>query len=257
MTRTARLLDLLQALRARRRPATAAALAAELGVSTRTVYRDIATLAASGAPVSGEAGVGYVLAPGLFLPPLMFDAEETEALLLGLATVRQRGDATLRQAARQALGKIAAVLPPEARAAIEAPVARPGAVWWEIAEGGDLDTLRRAIRGERKLRITYTDAAGATTERVVWPFAIDFLHAARILDAWCETRADFRHFRVDRIAAAEVLAERTPKRRAALLAEWQERLACEPPPDDLHRGPSQPYDGERNDCTAAMKRNAR
>lgn len=226
MTRAARLLALLQALRARRRPATAAALAAELGVSARTIYRDIATLAAEGAPISGEAGVGYVLAPGLFLPPLMFDAEETEALLLGLATVRQRGDATLERAARQALAKIAAVLPPEARAGLESPVARPGAVWWEMAEGGDLDTLRRAIRGERKLRIAYTDAEGRASERVVWPFAIDFLHAARILDAWCETRQDFRHFRVDRIGRAEILAERMPRRRAALLAEWQARIGC-------------------------------
>lgn len=226
MSRATRLLALLQALRARRRPATAASLAAELGVSARTIYRDVATLAAEGAPIAGEAGVGYVLGPGLFLPPLAFDAEETEALLLGLATVRQRGDATLRRAARQVLGKIAASLPPEARAGLETPLSRPGQVWWEVAHGGDLDTLRRAIRAERKLRIAYTDAEGRATERVVWPFAIDFLHAARILDAWCETRQDFRHFRVDRIASAEILPERMPKRRAALLAEWQQRIGA-------------------------------
>lgn len=224
MSRAARLLALLQALRARRRPATAASLAAELGVSARTIYRDVATLTAEGAPIAGEAGVGYVLGPGLFLPPLAFDAEETEALLLGLATVRQRGDATLQRAARQALGKIAAALPPEARAGLDTPLSRPGSVWWEMADGGDLDTLRRAIRTERKLRISYTDAEGRATERVVWPFAIDFLHAARILDAWCETREDFRHFRVDRIATAEILPEPMPKRRAALLAEWLERI---------------------------------
>jgi predicted DNA-binding transcriptional regulator YafY len=228
MTRAARLLDLLQALRARRRPATAAELATELGVSPRTIYRDVATLSAQGAPIAGEAGVGYVLGPGLFLPPLMLDTEETEALLLGLATVRQRGDATLQDAAAQALAKIAAVLPPEARAGLETPVALPGPMWWPMADGGpDLDALRRAIRSERKIRIAYTDASGSASERVVWPFAIDFLHAARILNAWCEARADFRHFRVDRIRSVEILAEPTPKRRAALLREWQARLAAD------------------------------
>lgn len=232
MTRAVRLLDLLQFLRARRRATTAAEIAAALGISPRTVYRDVAALQAQGAPISGEAGVGYVLGPGLFLPPLMLDREETEALLLGLATVRQRGDATLESGAERALAKIAAVLPPEARAGLENPVSRPGPMWWQIAEGGDLDTLRRAIRAERKLRIAYTDAAGNATERIVWPFAIDFLHAARILDAWCETRGDFRHFRVDRIGHAEILPEPLPKRRAALFAEWQAQLARCIPPDN-------------------------
>lgn len=231
MTRAARLLDLLQSLRNRRRPATAAQLAAELGVSPRTVYRDIATLSAQGAPIAGEAGIGYVLGPGLFLPPLMLGTEETEALILGLATVRQRGDATLQDAAAQALAKIAAVLPPEARAGLDSPVALPGPMWWPMADGGpDLDLLRRAIRTERKIRIAYTDASGAASERVVWPFAIDFLHAARILNAWCETRNDFRHFRIDRIRSVEVLAEPTPRRRADLLRAW--RAFCAAPESD-------------------------
>src|SRR5436190_1720743 len=111
MSRAARLLDLIQALRRRRRPVTAAVLAAELGVSERTVYRDIATLVGQGAPVEGEAGIGYVLKPGFTLPPLMFAEEEIEALVLGLSWVAERGDAALGKAGHDARAKIAAVLP--------------------------------------------------------------------------------------------------------------------------------------------------
>ncbi|MEJ1937513.1 HTH domain-containing protein, partial [Nostoc sp. NIES-2111] len=105
MTRSARLLDLMQALRRRRRPVSAARLAEELGVSLRTVYRDIGTLVAQGAPIEGEAGLGYILRPGFFLPPLMFDAEETDALMLGLRLAAGRGDPALAEAAENALAK--------------------------------------------------------------------------------------------------------------------------------------------------------
>ena len=103
MSRAARLLDLIQALRRRRRPATADALAAELGVSERTIYRDIATLCGQGAPIEGKAGLGYVLRPGFLLPPLMFDDDEIEALVLGLRWVAQRAarnDGNILQARR-------------------------------------------------------------------------------------------------------------------------------------------------------------
>ena len=101
MSRSARLLDLIQALRRRRRPATAASLASELGVSERTIYRDIATLVGQGAPIEGEAGIGYVLRPGFLLPPLMFDDDEIEALVLGLRWVAQRADDLLERRSRE------------------------------------------------------------------------------------------------------------------------------------------------------------
>lgn len=126
MSRSVRLLALLQLLRGRRLPVTATQLARELEVSERTVYRDLAALADQGAPISGEAGIGYVLKPGLFLPPLMLQGEEVEAILLGLRYVDQRGDAPLRQAAVCALAKIDAVLTPEARGVRDAPLAMPG-----------------------------------------------------------------------------------------------------------------------------------
>ena len=126
MARSTRLLMLLQTLRGRSRPVTASALAAELGVSERTLYRDIADLIAQGAPIYGEAGVGYVLRPGLFLPPLMLTEDETEAIVLGLRYVDQRGDEVLAKAATGALAKIGAVLSPAAKEALQNPIALPG-----------------------------------------------------------------------------------------------------------------------------------
>ena len=126
MSRSARLLALLQALRCRRRPVTAAALARELQVSERTIYRDLSELAAQGAPVQGEAGVGYMLRPGLFLPPLMLTEDETEAILLGLRYVDQRGDDVLTKAAANAHAKILAVLPQEGQIAATLPMTIPG-----------------------------------------------------------------------------------------------------------------------------------
>ncbi|HVJ53004.1 MAG TPA: YafY family protein [Aliidongia sp.] len=224
MSRTARLLALLQLLRAKRLPATAASLAAELGVSERTLYRDIAELTAQGAPIHGEAGIGYVLRPGLFLPPLMLSEDETEAILLGLRYVDQRGDETLSKAASAARAKIAAVLPPSAREALDNPVTMPGPPGFgfprnEVA----LDALRAAIRAQTKLRLDYEDAAGVRTRRLVWPLALGFMNEARVLVAWCEVRQDYRSFRTDRIAAAEPVEQRYPGRRAALLEAWRVR----------------------------------
>ena len=218
MSRSGRLLELIQQLRRHRRPVTAAALAAELGVSERTVYRDIATLVGQGAPIEGEAGLGYVLRPGFVLPPLMFSDDEIEALTLGLRFVTQRGDAALGRAAADALAKIAAVLPAELREkAADGLLAGPGA---ELT--ADLSLLRQAIRRERKLRIAYADAEGRGSERIIWPIALAFFDQARVLVAWCETRGDFRHFRTDRIREATAMEERYPRRRRALFAQWRE-----------------------------------
>jgi predicted DNA-binding transcriptional regulator YafY len=233
LARTARLLALLQLLRGKRRPVTAAALAAELGISERTVYRDIAELAAQGAPIEGAAGLGYVLRPGLFLPPLMLGEDETEAILLGLRYVDQRGDDILSHAAREALAKIGAVLPPAALEALRNPVALPG-------PGGkgfpanivDLRRLRAAIKAQAKLAIVYEDERGARTERVVWPIALGFANEARVLIAWCEMRQAYRTFRTDRIAAAE-RRERYHGRRAALLAEWRAAMQAQAAPDKI------------------------
>ncbi len=220
MSRSARLLDLVQILRRHRRPVSAARLAEELGVSLRTTYRDVATLQAQGAPIEGSAGLGYVLKAGYFLPPLMFDADEADALILGLRLVGERGDEDLTRAADNALAKIAAVLPSELEDVVVtgALMAGPGS-----AAAPHLSTLREAIRGERRLLLFYTDKKGRASERWVWPVAIGFFEAAEVLAAWCELRADFRHFRLDRIVAAEAAAERYPQRRRLLVTEWRLR----------------------------------
>lgn len=218
LSRSARLLDLIQALRRRRRPVPAAQLADELGVSLRTIYRDVDTLVAQGAPIQGEAGLGYVLKPGFFLPPLTFNADEVDALILGLRLAAQRGDPSLERAASDALAKIAAVLRPELEdaAAWSGLLAGPGP-----APAPHLAAIRRAIQAEEKLRLRYADKKGAETERTVWPVALGFFEAAEVLAAWCETRQGFRHFRLDRIAAAEPSDQCLPKRRRILLAEWR------------------------------------
>jgi predicted DNA-binding transcriptional regulator YafY len=219
MSRSARLLALMQALRRRRHAARAEDLAEELGISTRTVYRDIATLVGEGAPIEGAAGLGYVLRPGFFLPPLMLGEEELDAILLGLKLVERRGDADLGEAAENALAKIIAVLPAEREATADGhgllvPADRPDGT-------RHMATLRQAIRQEQRLRLRYTDKKGEDTDRIIWPIAIGFFETSEVMAAWCETREDFRHFRLDSIAAAELLESRYPRRRRVLLAEWR------------------------------------
>src|SRR5580692_7674849 len=184
MARTTRLLTLIQLLRGRSRPMTASALASELGISERTAYRDIAELTAQGAPIYGEAGVGYILRPGLFLPSLMLSEDETEAVVLGLRYVDQRGDAVLAKAAADALAKIAEVLSPTAQEALQNPAALPGPPGWGFpANEVDLVVLRSAIRSQAKLRVDYEDGHGARTTRVIWPIALGFMNEARALVA--------------------------------------------------------------------------
>ena len=203
---------------------TASALADELGVSERTLYRDIADLIAQGAPIYGEAGVGYVLRPGLFLPPLMLTEDETEAIVLGLRYVDQRGDEVLAKAATGALAKIGAVLSPAAKEALQNPIALPGPRGLFPANAVDLRTFRAAIRSQRKLRIGYIDAKGARSKRVVWPIALGFMNEARVLLAWCEQRQAYRTFRTDRITAAEETGERYRERRAQLMRGWRAQM---------------------------------
>lgn len=222
MSRSERLFDLLHALRRHRRPVSGKVLAQEMGVSLRTLYRDIASLQAQGATIEGEPGVGYVLKPGFLLPPLMFTPEEIEALALGSRWVAGRADARLREAALSALARIAAVLPPDLGEEVHASALLIGPGPEIPKDRVDPALLRKAIRTERRLRLSYQDETGTASERIVWPFALAFFDTARVLLGWCELRRDFRSFRTDRIAAADVLETRYPRRRQALLKAWRE-----------------------------------
>lgn len=226
MARAHRLFGLLQILRRHRGPVSAAALAREAGVSIRTIYRDIGALQSLGAEIDGEPGFGYVLRPGFLLPPLMFSSGEIEALRLGLQWAARRTDAELSEAARNAMAKIAAVLPAELREKMDddavqiVPFHKP-------SPGVELSLLRRALNEERKLAIAYRDEKGAASQRVIWPVTLGFFESTRILAAWCELREAYRHFRTDRIEAAEVLDARPPRRRRTLAREWRQLMEAE------------------------------
>src|SRR5712692_922013 len=190
VSRAQRLRGLIQLLRRHRFPISGAALAQELGVSLRTLYRDIETLNAQGARIDGEAGVGYVLRPGFMLPPLMFSEDEIEALVLGSRWVHQRADRALADAAANVLAKIGAVLPKDLREALDDSglLIAPGD---PIAAGdAELPKIRRAIRTERKIGLSYRDKDGAASRRTVWPFAVGFFEKVRVVVAWCELRQD-------------------------------------------------------------------
>jgi predicted DNA-binding transcriptional regulator YafY len=222
MSRSERLLALLQALHGRRRAVSGQVLAQELKVSIRTLYRDIATLQAQGAAIEGSPGIGYVMKPGFMLPPLMFRDEEIEALALGLRWVADLGEQGLSRGARDAMAKIAAVLPHALRRELESSALLVGKAQRKPQAAGDDDPLRAAIRAERKLRLTYQDPTGKTSHRIVWPFAIVYFEQSRVLSAWCELRNDYRNFRSDRIVKAELLDDASPRSRRALLREWQQ-----------------------------------
>jgi predicted DNA-binding transcriptional regulator YafY len=160
MARAERLLELIQVLRRHRHPVSGQVLANDLGVSLRTVYRDIQTLIGQGAAIDGEAGVGYVLRPGFVLPPLMFSDEEIEALVLGSRWVAQRTDQPLARAAANAIAKIAAVLPDDLRDSIEGTGLLAGPAPEPDDVSTDLAPIRQAIRAERKLVLHYADKKG-------------------------------------------------------------------------------------------------
>ena len=332
MSRTERLLALMQQLRTGRRPRQAHELAQALGVSLRTLYRDIDLLRTQGADIRGEAGVGYVLKKGApTLPPLMFAEGEIEALVLGLRWVVQQPDPALAASARSVLAKVEAVLParlvpmmedqalypvrgrvsgepsasvPDAASASDtalapdaasasaaasvpssapssvpasastpapdsvpasasapasvpvpacAPVSvaasvscaipvpvpaapasatvadtspapcgnvrSPARTAWESHEEIILPLIRQALRENRQLRMDYADAQGQDTRRTIWPVALGYLQSTRLLAAWCTLRADFRHFRTDRIRHAW-LGDPCPRPRRQLEAAW-------------------------------------
>lgn len=161
--------------------------------------------------------------PGFTLPPLMFSSDEVEALVLGSRWVADRGDARLAAAARDALAKIAAVLPTDLRHELDtsALLVGPGA---PIAAGDvEVATIRNAIRTEHKLDIRYRDAAAKDSLRTIWPFALGFFDRARVVVGWCELRLSIRHFRTDRIMSLTLSGGRYPRRRQALMKEWREQ----------------------------------
>ncbi len=207
MRRADRLFQLVQLLR-RRRVTTAAWLAEQLGVSDRTIYRDVQDLICAGVPIEGEAGVGYALPTNFDLPPLMFDREEIAALALGARIVHSWGDDRLAKAASGALAKVQAVVPPALKRRIDAePLYAPGEhVSAQMRHL--LAPMRTALERSNVIWLAYVRADGESSERRVLPLGLFFWGNCWSLTAWCELRVGFRNFRVDRIDKLEVLDER-------------------------------------------------
>jgi len=207
MRRADRLFQIVNALRRRRTATTAAQLAERLGVSERTVYRDVRDLILAGTPIDGEAGVGYRIRPGYDLPPLMFDRDEIQALVIGARIVRQFGDPALARASDSILGKVAAILPKDLSHLVDET-----RLYVPPMLGGGRSTealalAREAVVARRKLELSYANADGVATTRIVRPLGIFFWGRTWTLAAWCDLRRDFRNFRLDRVAAAAILAD--------------------------------------------------
>jgi predicted DNA-binding transcriptional regulator YafY len=207
MRRAERLIRIVQALReAAPGAVTAQELGADFEVSERTIYRDIAHLIGSGAPIDGEAGVGYVLRPGFDLPPLTFSFEQLDALALGARFVRATADKDLVAAASEALAKIEHALPDTHKKRLKsAPLF--AALLDETVRPEAFGPVRNAITNKRKLRIRYNALADVETQRIIRPLSLTCFGRVWLLSAWCEMRDDFRHFRTDRIERLTVLAE--------------------------------------------------
>jgi predicted DNA-binding transcriptional regulator YafY len=223
MSRTSRLFEFINILRGHRMPVTADDLARNLGISPRSVYRDIETLRSLGAPVDGQAGIGFRLGDGFFLPEFALLPEEIDALTIGLGWVRQRADPALARNSESALAKILATTSSTFLGHEYPPPFFSAASLSQRMDPPQVAQLRDAVRRQRKVAISYEDARGTVSERVIWPIAIVYFDDVRVLAAWCEAKAAFRHFRVDRVQVSTMLSERYPGRRHALVKKWRQQ----------------------------------
>ncbi|MEL7097342.1 MAG: YafY family protein [Pseudomonadota bacterium] len=219
MSRTHRLFQLMQTLRRLAPPVTAAHLASEMQVSLRTVYRDIDALRSLGAVIDGEAGFGFTLVEDAALPPLGFEDDELEALVLGLRDVAVIADPALADAAQSALAKIQARVPPRQRHRLQHAVLDAQRFVRPAPPRIDVACLRRAAWDEHVVSFDYEDRAGQNTQRSVKPLGIVYLEQTNMLLAWCLLREDFRTFRLDRMNALVVTETSFRPQRVSLLRE--------------------------------------
>ena len=223
MRRADRLFRIVQHLR-NGRLSTAAQLAGRMEVSERTIYRDIADLQASGVPIEGEAGVGYLMRDGYDLPPLMFTREEVVALVAGARMVRAFGGLAMARGAEEALGKIESALPPAERDRLRRVAIRAPDFRSDHATRARLDELERACADQRFVEIDYRDAAGAETRRRLQPLGLWFWGGTWTLIGWCELRGDFRMFRIDRMSAMTIASESFRPQPGRTLRDFYDRM---------------------------------
>jgi len=229
MRKAERLFQLMTLLRSRRQAVTAESLADLMNVSERTIYRDMQALSLSGVPIEGEAGVGYRLKPGFNLPPLMFDEQELDALLLGIRMVQAWSDEDLSTAADSVLNKIRAVLPDR----VHHQHIR-NEEWINVP---NLDSnrqlsafstqIRRAIKKMNIVLMKYEKPDGEKSSRRLWPLGLFYWGQTWTLVAWCEKRDDYRMFRLDRIESLETLDEHYAQRPDRNLQHYLSQVCTE------------------------------
>jgi len=217
------LLQIVQILRRENKPVSAQVIAEELEVAVRTIYRDMLAMESIKVPVRGEAGVGYVLEDGYDLPPLMFNSDEMEVLMLGARFVMKHGDVDQEKSAKDVIAKVAAVLTDELRdeffgVQLYAPPSTRAPDRPKVSTA----TLRQALRDQKIIDIRYRDEVGIVTRRTVWPIALGYFETSRLLAAWCDMRRDYRSFRIDRIVELIVTDNKIPRAQKVLQKEWQE-----------------------------------
>lgn len=240
MRRADRLISITHFLRSRKRLVTAQQIADEFQISLHTVYRDIADLIYTGAPIRGEAGLGYVIDHDYYLPPITFNIKELEAIGLGLSMAQMWSHNVFASEAQTALGKIKAALPHDLQGTLNTLTIRAmpnmGQIPWNVS----FDDLRDAIRTRQKIEFTYTKPGDLdpdlvrpdlnpdadirfATRRRVWPLSLFFDGRVWLLATWCELRHAFRAFRIDRMSGLKTTDERFPddpsKNLACFLAQ--------------------------------------
>ena len=205
-------------------PVTAVQLAEEMGVSLRTVYRDIDALRGLGAVIDGEAGFGYTLIEDATLPPLGFENDELEALVLGLRNVAVIGDPALAKAADSALAKLTARVPPRQAHRLQHAILDARRFFRPDPPRIDVAALRAATWEEETVRFSYVDAKGARTIRKVDPLGIVYMQDTNMLMAWCHLRSDFRAFQLDRMDDLERTGQSFRPRRVPMLRDYTAKL---------------------------------
>ncbi|MGB0960994.1 MAG: helix-turn-helix transcriptional regulator [Halocynthiibacter sp.] len=220
MSKSLRHHHIMQLLRQLPAPVKARDLAKELSVTIRTIYRDIDSLRQAGAIIDGEAGFGYVLTEDPALPPMLFTQDETECLVLGLREVRAVGDPVLVHAAETALLKLKAALPDRMRAELDHAVLHAHRFGARPEISIDVADLRRAIRQEREIHITYQDAQGVLSQRRILPLSVLYIDNVLLLPSYCKLRSAYRAFRLDRIQGFTKTGIGFRPRRVAMLREF-------------------------------------
>lgn len=219
MSRSVRLLNLLQLLREYRYPVTAQILAERLQISQRSVYRDIETLREQGADIDAAAGLGFQLKEDFLLPPVTLDENEVEAVFLALSWLDSIPDQALKAASTSILAKLNAVLPESRQYLLQQTTLKAFNLWLPVNEVL-VEQVRLAIRQQVKIFFDYRDEQQRTSARTVWPFALGYFNDKIVLAAWCELRNDFRNFRIDRIQQLNLSQELYPQFKQQLFQRW-------------------------------------